>query len=101
MRPGQSQRAGFSLAVFAAALLAWALSGALGAPSSGSAKAAPPSVAHPAAGCDASCQGVRDRRKRTRADLRRRNAEQKRPNVIVIDTDDQNVTDMFVMRKTL
>src|SRR5207249_1637074 len=85
----------------AAGLLAWALSGALGAPSSSSAKAAPSPLAHPAAGCDTSCQAVRDRRKRSRADLRRRNAEQKRPNVVVIDTDDQNVTDMFVMRKTL
>src|SRR6185312_15273665 len=29
------------------------------------------------------------------------NAQQKRPNVIVIETDDQNFTDMFVMSQTL
>ena len=34
-------------------------------------------------------------------ELRRRNVRQKRPNVIVIDTDDQNLSDMFVMRNTL
>jgi arylsulfatase A-like enzyme len=33
-------------------------------------------------------------------ELRRRNAKQKRPNVILISTDDQNQTDMFVMSIT-
>jgi N-acetylglucosamine-6-sulfatase len=40
-------------------------------------------------------------KKENRRELRRRNARQKRPNVVVIDTDDMNVTDMFVMRNTL
>ena len=35
------------------------------------------------------------------AKLRHRNAQQKRPNVVVIDTDDMNQSDMFVMRNTL
>jgi arylsulfatase A-like enzyme len=39
--------------------------------------------------------------KQSLRELRRRNPRQKRPNVIVIDTDDQNLTDMFVMRNTL
>jgi N-acetylglucosamine-6-sulfatase len=41
------------------------------------------------------------RGKETLRELRRRNARQKRPNVVVIDTDDMNVTDLFVMRNTL
>jgi N-acetylglucosamine-6-sulfatase len=87
--------------VTAAALLAWAIAGALGAPSSGLARAGASPSARSAAGCDAKCQATRDRHRQSQAELRRRNAQQKRPNVIVIDTDDQNVTDMFVMQKTL
>ena len=58
-------------------------------------------MARAAAPCDAKCPAAGDRRRARRADLRRKNALQKRPNVVVIDTDDQNVTDMFVMQKTL
>ena len=58
-------------------------------------------MARAAASCDAKCPAAGDRRRARRADLRRKNALQKRPNVVVIDTDDQNVTDMFVMQKTL
>ncbi|MDX6607140.1 MAG: N-acetylglucosamine-6-sulfatase [Solirubrobacterales bacterium] len=57
--------------------------------------AAPMSQA--SAKCTTGCQAKRDHA----AQLRRQNAQQKRPNVVVIDTDDMNVTDLFVMRNTL
>jgi N-acetylglucosamine-6-sulfatase len=101
MRSGRPHRAAFSLAVLAASLLAWAAAGALGTPSGEPAQATAATVAHPAAACDAKCQAARDRRQGNRAALRRKNARQKRPNVVLINTDDMNVTDMFVMRKTL
>jgi N-acetylglucosamine-6-sulfatase len=41
------------------------------------------------------------RKKERLRELRRRNSKQKRPNVVVIATDDQNVDDMFVMPLTL
>jgi N-acetylglucosamine-6-sulfatase len=47
--------------------------------------------------CDEACQA---RRKQHLKKLRRQNAHQKRPNVIVIETDDQNQTDMVAMPKT-
>jgi N-acetylglucosamine-6-sulfatase len=96
MRVGRAKRAGFALVAFCLGVLAWAAATALGS----SAPATPP-VAQAAAKpgkCDQACQ---DRRRERQRALRRRNAKQKRPNVIVIDTDDQNVSDMFVMRKTL
>ena len=80
MLSGRTQRAGFSLAALCVAALAWA---------------AP--MAHASAKCSKACQGKRDHL----AQQRRQNAQQKRPNVIVIDTDDMNVTDMAVMRNTL
>lgn len=58
------------------------------------------SVARAAKKCEGGkmrCQTGRERRKQ----LRRKNAAQKRLNVIVIATDDQNVDDMFVMPNTL
>ncbi len=57
--------------------------------------------ARAAAGCDAKCQAAGDGRRQKRAELRRKNARQKRPNVVLINTDDMNVSDMFVMRHTL
>ncbi len=39
--------------------------------------------------------------KKKRAELRRKNAKQTQPNVVLINTDDMNVTDMFVMANTL
>jgi N-acetylglucosamine-6-sulfatase len=101
MGTGPSHRLGFSLAVVAAALLAWAPAGVLGTPSARAAEATSSPGARAAATCDAKCQAARERRHQDRAELRRRNAKQKRPNVILIDTDDQNVSDMFVMRHTL
>jgi N-acetylglucosamine-6-sulfatase len=101
MPNGRHHRLGFSLAVLTATLSAWVAAGALGTPSAERAQAAAAPVAHSAATCGAKCQAARDRRHQNRAELRRKNARQKRPNVILIDTDDQNVTDMFVMRKTL
>jgi Arylsulfatase A and related enzymes len=65
-----------------AAALAWAI---------------PAQAARGSAKCDQACLGHREKL----AKLRQRNAQQKRPNVIVIDTDDMNQTDMFVMRNTL
>jgi N-acetylglucosamine-6-sulfatase len=82
MLSGRTQRAGLSLAMICAAVLGWAAS-------------APP--AHASAKCNKACQAHRDKL----AKLRQQNAQQKRPNVIVIDTDDMNVSDMFVMRNTL
>ena len=101
MGTGRSHRLGFSLAVAAVGLLAWAMAGALGAPSAPTAAATASPVSRAAAACDAKCQAANERRQQNQAALRRKNARQKRPNVIVIDTDDQNVSDMFVMRKTL
>jgi N-acetylglucosamine-6-sulfatase len=79
---GRPQRAGLLLAAFGAALLLWA---------------APPPLAHAAAKCNKACQAHHEKL----AQLRRQNALQKRPNVIVIDTDDMNASDLFVMRNTL
>src|SRR5262249_16845973 len=96
MRAGRANRAGFPLAAVCVAASAWAVSGTLG-----SAAAAKSGRAHAAvqpAKCDQACQGRRSEHQR---ELRRENARQKRPNVVVIDTDDMNVTDMFVMQKTL
>ena len=101
MTPGRPHRRAFSLAVIAAGLLAWAAAGLLGAPSSGTAAATAAPTAHRAAACDAKCQAANDRHRDKRAALRRKNARQKRPNVVLINTDDMNVTDMFVMRNTL
>jgi N-acetylglucosamine-6-sulfatase len=83
---GRSQLAGL-LAVLCAALLACAVSGA--------------TFAHGSTGCDRACQSAKQAKNQRTAQLRRRNALQKRPNVVVIDTDDMNVTDLSVMRNTL
>ena len=53
--------------------------------------------AQAAAKCNKACQAHHEKL----AQLRRQNALQKRPNVIVIDTDDMNASDLFVMRNTL
>lgn len=53
--------------------------------------------AHARARCDKTCAVHREKL----AQLRRQNALQKRPNVVVIDTDDMNQSDMSVMRNTL
>jgi N-acetylglucosamine-6-sulfatase len=53
--------------------------------------------AHAAKGCtgaQASCQAAAQQRKQRLARLRRQNVHQKRPNVIVVETDDQNQSDM-------
>src|SRR4051812_37975435 len=84
MVSGRTQRAGLVLAALGAALLLWA---------------APPAKA--SARCDKACQAGRQAHKQKLALLRQKNKLQKRPNVIVIDTDDMNATDMFVMRNTL
>lgn len=101
MSAGRPHRLRFSLAVFAASLLAWAAAGALGTPSADPARATAAPVANAAAPCDTKCQAAQDRRHQNRAELRRKNARQKRPNVVLIDTDDMNVSDLFVMRHTL
>jgi N-acetylglucosamine-6-sulfatase len=96
MRGGRAHRAGFALAAVFAAAGAWAVSGALGPVAA--AKAPRAHAAAKPSKCDRACQ---DRRREHQRALRRQNAKQKRPNVVVIDTDDMNVTDMFVMQKTL
>src|SRR4051795_5630632 len=80
MLSGRPQRAAFLLAALSAALLLWA---------------AP--MAAQAVKCGKACQAHREKL----AKLRQLNKQQKRPNVIVIDTDDMNASDMFVMQKTL
>jgi N-acetylglucosamine-6-sulfatase len=97
MVSGRPQRLLFSLAVVSAATLAWASAVALGTPSSSASGPA----ARAAATCKAQCQSSRDSRRQKQAALRRQNARQKRPNVILINTDDMNVTDLVVMRHTL
>ena len=84
MLDGSAQRAGLWLTALCAAALAWAV-----------ASAAP---AHASARCDQACHAAK---KQKLALLRAKNAQQKRPNVVVIDTDDMNVTDLSVMRNTL
>src|SRR3954451_1397133 len=98
---GRPNRSLFSLAAISAAALAWAAAGALGAPSAESATARDAKTARTAATCDAKCQAAQGERRQKRAQLRRQNARQKRPNVVLINTDDMNVTDMTVMRHTL
>ena len=82
MRSGPGHRTTLSLAAIAAVALVWAAATPLGM-----AAAAP-------------TQAKGGHKERIR-EMRRENALQKRPNVIVIDTDDQNVSDMFVMPNTL
>jgi N-acetylglucosamine-6-sulfatase len=101
MRLGRPQRAAFSLAVLAATILACTASGAFGAPSALSSGAAAAPEAGKAAACGEKCKAAENQRRQKQAAQRRKNAKQKRPNVILIDTDDMNVTDMFVMRHTL
>jgi N-acetylglucosamine-6-sulfatase len=73
-----------TLAALCAAVLAWA---------------AP--AAHAGPKCDRACQARQEQHRRHIQKLRRQNAHQKRPNVVVIDTDDMNQTDISVMRNTL
>src|SRR3954453_1926393 len=80
MLSGRPQQAGFLLVALSAALLLWAA----------------PMPAR-AVKCGKACQAHREKL----AKLRQLNKQQKRPNVIVIDTDDMNASDMFVMRNTL
>jgi N-acetylglucosamine-6-sulfatase len=101
MGSGRSDKVPFSLAVAAAALLAWMAAGALGTPSAQTAPATAAPAARSAATCGAKCQAARDRRHANQQRLRIRNSHQKRPNVVLINTDDMNVTDLVVMRKTL
>jgi N-acetylglucosamine-6-sulfatase len=85
MRSGPLNTAGVLIAVFCSAL-AVSIGGA--------------PVAAAAPGPDRAKLMDQKNRERLR-ELRRRNATQKRPNVILISTDDQNQTDMFVMSITL
>jgi N-acetylglucosamine-6-sulfatase len=87
--------------VLAATLLACAAAGGLGTSSAETAQATAASPARKAATCNPKCQAAEEKRQQSQAALRRKNAKQKRPNVILINTDDMNVTDMFVMQKTL
>src|SRR4051794_9038454 len=80
MLSGRPQRAAFLLVALSAALLLWAA----------------PMPAQ-AVKCGKACQAHREKL----AKLRQLNKQQKRPNVIVIDTDDMNASDMFVMRNTM
>jgi N-acetylglucosamine-6-sulfatase len=82
MSRGRRHTAGWAIAALAAAICA------------GAAMAVPGQAS---AACNKACQQHRMKL----AKLRHQNAQQKRPNVVVIDTDDMNQSDMFVMRNTL
>ncbi len=82
MSLGRRHTAGWAVAALAAAICACA---AISVPGRAS------------AACGRACHEHRVKL----AKLRHRNALQKRPNVVVIDTDDMNQSDMFVMRSTL
>ncbi|MFL5906742.1 MAG: sulfatase [Solirubrobacterales bacterium] len=84
----------FLLAI-TATLVVWS-QGAVAASASPSARAAKQCQGPDKAQCQADNQ-----RREHLEQLREQNAHQKRPNVIVIQTDDQNVGDMFVMQQTL
>jgi N-acetylglucosamine-6-sulfatase len=83
---GRRHGAGFAAAALFAAAFAWA-------------NAASP--AHASTKCDKACQAAMQTHREKLARLREQNKLQKRPNVIVIDTDDMNASDLFVMRNTL
>ena len=82
MLDGRTKRAGLCLGILCVSVLAW---GHLATPADGASR------------CDRACQAKRAKLTL----LQQRNATQKRPNVIVIDTDDMNVSDLSVMRNTL
>jgi N-acetylglucosamine-6-sulfatase len=94
MLSARPQAAGFSLAAILVALTAWALLVA-----TDTASTAP--VARKAKCQDADKAACQARNERRLRHLKFVNARQKRPNVIVIETDDQNYSDMFVMAQTL
>jgi N-acetylglucosamine-6-sulfatase len=103
-RPRAARSPIAALAASTVALAACVLLGLPGFPGSGPEPAIAAPAAHAAKQCmgadKAQCQSGNARRERLKR-LRELNAQQKRPNVIVIETDDQNVTDMFVMQQTL
>jgi N-acetylglucosamine-6-sulfatase len=90
----RSKRTGLAFAICAIVVAVWATGSPFGtAPGGPAAASAAPKK------CDKAC---RQQRKRERLErLRALNKKQKRPNVILIDTDDQNVEDMAVMSRTL
>src|SRR5215211_825507 len=83
MSLGRSHRAALSIAVLCTAIAVCATAALVQLAEAGPAKA------------------KQQRKKERLRELRRRNIKQKRPNVVVIATDDQNVDDMFVMPLTL
>ena len=82
MRSPKPKRTAIVVAAICAVTAACAVSSAQAAQSNGS-------------------NGNKNQRKQNRKQLRLLNEQQKRPNVIVIETDDQNVTDTSVMANTL
>jgi N-acetylglucosamine-6-sulfatase len=100
MRASRPHRVG--VVILAACLAAGISAGAATIGASAGTPDVPP-VAHAAAACagsQASCQAAAQQRKQRLARLRRQNAHQKRPNVIVIETDDQNQSDMQYLPAT-
>jgi N-acetylglucosamine-6-sulfatase len=81
----RGKAAGGSVAVLCTVVLAGALPSADAAPAT----------------CTVKCPSAKGGKGSKLAELRRQNARQRRPNVIVIDTDDMNSTDLWVMRNTL
>jgi N-acetylglucosamine-6-sulfatase len=100
MRDSRPHRAGV---LTAAACLAVAVSAAVATMGASAGTRGAAAVAHAAkkcAGSPASCEAAAQQRKQRLARLRRQNAHQKRPNVIVIETDDQNQSDMQYLPAT-
>jgi N-acetylglucosamine-6-sulfatase len=97
MRVSTSQRAGV---LIVAACTAVAVATAVTAGASAGTQGPVAHAAKKCTGTSASCQAASRSRKERLARLRRQNAHQKRPNVIVIETDDQNQSDMQYMPAT-
>src|SRR5262249_29533045 len=86
MHLGRIHKTGLSIAVICAVIAACLVPTAAGAATTGDGKEK---------------LSKREQRREQLAKLRRQNRNQKRPNVIVIDTDDMNQSDIWIMRNTL
>jgi N-acetylglucosamine-6-sulfatase len=102
MRVPRRKRARLTIAVCVSAAIAGAAMLLPGAPA-GAAETGPAgsSAASCKPGSGAGSCGKGERRRERRQKLRRANATQKRPNVIVIETDDQNLAEMTALPTVL
>jgi N-acetylglucosamine-6-sulfatase len=101
MRAARSNRRRLAIAAACAATLAWAAYPQAGPAAQSNDLAAGGDSGAKCKGSNKACQADKQRRKEHLAKLRRQNAHQKRPNVIVVETDDQNLSDVQYMTQTL